>query len=257
MMKSSGNYGRRSRLQLADKGVRQVAPTFGKVLYLTYSKKCNGELVVESDAERLTAHMLTLDPRVKEFTTQPFTVDLIDQRLLKTPETVAEARRKHNQRLGPKFYTPDFAVEWESQPRSVLEVKLEGYEGDETYQTRLRLGSSIIEAHGYRFAKVVMPANPRHPLRSNLPLLKMAACRLDLWPDSDLVRRIVEICAQQPSSLKELCTTLNVSPNLVPALLVSGCVAGSLATQHLNGAMQLSAAFGDLSHLELLDGVSP
>lgn len=251
----NGSYGRRSKLVVADKGVRPVAPTFGRVRHLIYSAKCTGEMVVESDAERHTSHMLTLDPRAKGFSTQPFTVDLIDHRLLKTPDAVAEARKKHSNRIGPKLYTPDFSVDWIGLPRSAIEVKLEGFEGDDYYLTMLGLGSAIIEAHGYRFTKVVFPGNPRHPLRSNLPLLKKAASRLDLWPDTVLAQRISDICAQHPVSLKELCHQLNMSPDLVPALLVSGCVAAKLSMQHLNGTMLLSAAFGDLSHLELLDGV--
>lgn len=253
MSKSCGTYGRRGKLTIADKGVRGVAPTFGKVRHLTFSSKCCGELVVESDAERLTAHMLTLDPRVKGFKTQPFTVDLLDQRLLKTPEEFAIARKKHSQRAGPKFYTPDFAIDWHRTTRSALEVKLEGFEGDETYQDRIRLGSSILEAHGYCFAIVVMPANPRHPLRGNLPLLKMASSRLDLWPTDTLAQDLTEICSHKPVLLKELCVTLDISPNLVPALLVSGCVASNLTEQSLNGSMLLSAAYGDLRHLELLE----
>lgn len=248
-------YGRRAKFKLGDTGVRQVAPTFGKVLHLTYSNKCSGELVVESNAERLFAHMLTLDPRVITFRTQPFTVDLIDQRLLKTPDEVTVARKKHGQRVKPKFYTPDFEIIWKSEPRSVIEVKLEGYEGDQDFQTMLRLASSILEANGYRYARVVLPADPRHPLRNNLPLLKMAANRMDLWPNDCLVQRIETVCAPEPVALKELCNKLGLSPNLVPALLVSGCIAGNLTAHSLNGAMQLKAAYGDLGHLELIGGV--
>ncbi len=253
MSKSSGTYGRRGKLTIVGKCVRGVAPTFGKVRHLTFSSKCCGELVVESDAERLVAHMLTLDPRVEGFITQPFTVDLLDQRLIKTPDEFAMARKKHSQRAGPKFYTPDFLITWKNKTRTALEVKLEGFEGDGLYQDRLRLGSSILEAHGHSFAIVVIPANPRHPLRGNLPLLKMASSRLDLWPNDILVQELTEICSQKPVLLKELCVTLDISPNLVPALLVSGCVASNLTEQSLNGTMLLSAAYGDLRHLELLE----
>ena len=253
MSKSNGAYGRRGKLKFADKGVRDPASTFGKVRNLTYSIKGCGDLSVDRDAERHTAHMLTLDPRVKEFRTQPFMVDLIDQRLLKTPEEVAEARKKHSQRASPRFYTPDFAIDWQHTTRSALEVKLEGYEGDEIYQNRLLLGSSILDANGYRFAKVVIPCDPRHPLRGNIPLLKKAANRRDLWPDDSLVGRITDICELQPVTLKDLCDKLNISPNLVPALLVSGCVASNLTKHSLCGTMPLSAAYGDLSHLQMLE----
>ena len=251
-----GNYGRRSKLNAADAGVRRVASTYGKVQFLTYSSKAIGSVAVESDTERLVAHMLTLDPGVSRFQTQPFTVDLIDGRLLKTPEAVTEARAKHRFRLGPKFYTPDFAVDWLNLPRSALEVKLEGYVGDETYASVLGRGAEILESNGYRFTKVVMPANPKHPLRSNLPLLRKAASRGDLWPDAALVERIETLCGEHPVTLKDLCAALALSPNLVPALLVSGTLCGNVVRQRLEGVMELSAAYGDLGHLALLDEVS-
>lgn len=240
----------------ADIGVRRVASTFGKAQFLTYSSKSIGSLTVESDTERLVAHMLTLDPGVSRFQTQPFTVDLIDGRLLKTPEALSEARAKHKFRLGPKFYTPDFAVDWLAYPRSALEVKLEGYVGDDDYASVLRLATAILESNGYRFVKVVMPVNAKHPLRSNLPLLRKAASRRDLWPDSDLVQKIGTTCQTESITLGALCVALDLSPSLVPALLVSGAVSGDVAGQALNGAMVLAPAYGDLGHLALLDGVT-
>lgn len=124
------SYGRRGRLSGADAGIRRVAPSFGKALYLTYSAKTNGLFAIESDAERLVANMLTLDPRVASFRPQPFRVDLLDQRILRTADAIAEARQKHKSREGAKFYTPDFEVVWLDRTRSIFEVKVEGYEGD-------------------------------------------------------------------------------------------------------------------------------
>ena len=257
MSKSNGAYGRRGKLKDVDKGVRDPASTFGKVRNLTYSIKGCGDLSVDRDAERLTSLMLTFDPRVREFRTQPFMVDLIDQRILRTADEVAEARKKHSRRASPRFYTPDFSIEWKHTTRSALEVKLEGWEGNDTYQDRLRLGSSILQAHGYSFAIAVLPENDEHPLWSTVPLMKKAASRRDLRPNDALVQRITELCAQQPVLMKDLCSVLAISPNLVPTLLFYGCVAANLKEQCINGAMLLSAAYGDLSHLELLEKVTP
>ena len=253
---TSGNYGSRGRLAGADTGVRRVAPTFGKVRLLTYSEKASGQMAVASDSERLVAHMLTLDPRVKRFKTQPLTVDLIDRRVLRTPEQVAEARTRHKDREGPKFYTPDFEVDWYGFSRSLIEVKLEGYIGDQKYELALNTGAEILEAIGYRFSKVVIPANPKHPLRSNVPLLKQAASRLDLWPSRETIQAIEAICEDRHVYLDKLCRELAISPNLVPALLVSGAVSADVARHAINGKMELEPAFGDLTHLQLLEGVT-
>ena len=250
------SYGSRGkRLANADAGIRRVAPSFGKALFLTYSTKSSGQLVVESDEERLVAHMLTLDPRVRAFKPQPFKVDLIDRRLLQTSEAVAEARLRHKDRQGPKFYTPDFAVDRHSAPRSAIEVKREGHDGDDDYKAVLKQAAQILESAGYLFSTAKMPASP-HPLRGNLPLLRKAASRSDLWPSADLIQKIQAVCAGQHVTLRTLCEELNLSPNLVPALLVSGAVSADVASHAIRGEMVLTSAFGDLSHLELLERVT-
>jgi hypothetical protein len=62
---------------------------------------------------------------------------------------------------------------------------------------------------------------------------------------------IVPQQGKNPSEIDE--EPLNISPNLVPALLVSGCVASNLTKHSLCGTMPLSAAYGDLSHLQMLE----
>jgi hypothetical protein len=246
---------RGQRLASVDNGIRRVAPTFGKALYRTYSTKSSGQLVLESDEERLVAHMLTLDPRVRAFKSQPFKVDLIDRLLLQTPEAVAEARLRHRDRQGRKFYTPDFAVDRHSAPRSAIEVKREGRDGDDDYKSVLKRAAQILESAGYLFSTVVIPASP-HPLRSNLPLLKKAASRHDLWPSPDFVQKIEVVSDGRCMTLRILCAELDFSPNLVPALLVSGAVSGNVARHAIHAEMILAPALGGLSHLELLEEVT-
>ncbi|MGC7969947.1 hypothetical protein ACP3WE_24280, partial [Salmonella enterica] len=76
----------------------------------TYAEKADGHITVESDAERLVAHILSIDPRVRSFKQQPFTVDLVGERLLFTREEVSEARRMRGCRTGEMEYRPDFSV---------------------------------------------------------------------------------------------------------------------------------------------------
>lgn len=244
-------YGSRGHAGGADVGVRRVAPTFGKALHLTWSHKAGGRIGVESGAERLTAHMLTLDPRVRRFDTQPFTVDLIDGRLLRTPDEVKAARSKHRDRAGNRFYTPDFGVEWYDDPRSAVEVKLEGHEGAGDYA----IAQDILKAYGYRFQRVVIPGNPRHPLHSNVPLVRQAAMRTSLWPSSALLQRIQLVFDGGPLPLGEACPALGISHNLVPVLLASGAIAADLHAQHIYAAMPLQRGDGDLGHLMLIEKV--
>jgi len=246
-------YGTRGRLGGADGGIRRVAPSFGKVLHLTSSDKAGERLAVESDAERMVSHLLTVDPRVRRFEPQPFTVDLVDGRILRSREAVAEARHKHRQRTGWRFYTPDFGFEHAAMPRAAAEVKLEGYEGDADYQAALSRAEEILDAAGYRFARMVVPADAKHPLRVNLQLLKMAKRRPDLQPDPQQQERIEAACGHEAVTLSALCAGLSMAPGAIPAWLMCGAVQSDVVRQPICGSMMLQAGFGDLSHLHLLE----
>jgi len=246
-------YGTRGNLGGADSGIRRVANTFGKELHLTSSVKAAERLAVESDAERLVSHLFTVDPRVRRFAPQPFTVDLIDRRVLRTADEVCEARHRHRKRSGWRFYTPDYGLDHATMPRAVVEVKLEGFEGSSDYEGALCQARSVLDAAGYSFTRLVVPANAKHPLRVNLQLLKMAAHRSDLLPDDERLSRISTICDGEPVALGELCATLEMLPGVVPVLLLHGLVKGDVARQRICGAMRLEAAHGDLSHLHLLE----
>lgn len=250
----SASYGGRGRLQGFDSGVRRVAPSFGKQLFLTYSNKANGTLVVESDSERLVAHMLTLDPNVQSFTTQPFTVDLVDQRIYRTAADVEEARTRHRRRTGHKFYTPDFSVQWHQSGHvmTALEVKLEGYEGNRNDMQRIGIGQNIIESAGIEFLRIVWPRSQRNPLKANLPILVKALRRVDLWPTEELVRAVESVLASGVSTVRGLCSELSLSPNLIPAFIVCGLISADVREELINGNMRIEPAYGDLSSLSFL-----
>jgi len=255
-MKSPGNrtrYGRRGSLGGADAGIRRVAPTFGNVLHLTSSGKAGGRIAVNSDAERLISQMMTIDPSITTFAPQPFTVDLVDKRVLRTPEEVTDARQRHRGRQARrKFYTPDFSYQRGMQSRFALEVKLEGFEGGPEYDEVLLLAKEILESAAYQFQCAVVPADPRHPIRTNVALLKQAASRADLFPDPGLLDRIAELCAGGPVVLSDLCEQSGLSPSMVPVMLICGAVSASLSTERICGLMLLEAAGGDQSHLQLI-----
>ena len=90
---------------------------------------------------------------------------------------------------------------------------------DDDYKYVLEWAAQILQSAGYLFSVAMMPASP-HPLRSRLPLLKKAASRSDLGPSPDLVQKIEAVCAGRCMTLRMLCAEFDLSPNLVPALLV-------------------------------------
>lgn len=253
----STSYGSRGTLLGMDAGVRRVAPSYGRQLHLTYSQKADGVVAVESDAERYVSHMLTLDPEVSLFATQPFTVDLIERRIHRTTADVEAARARYRGVKGQKFYTPDFGVEWQRMGQcghalTVIEVKLEGYEGNDTDVQRMTLGQNVIEAAGMGFRRVVWPKAQSHPLRTNLPLLMKAKQRVDLWPDEGMVAAVEGAFARGVTTVRELCDDLSLSPNLIPIFLASGLLSANVGREPIRGAMRIELAYGDLGFLSLL-----
>lgn len=253
---SRSPYGSRGRLRGTDSGIRRVAPTFGKAHFTTYSPKNTGDSAVECEAEQLVADMLTLDPGVRQFVTQPFTVDLIDRRILRTSEAVSEARTRHRELPGPKFYTPDFALDCFDRPQIALEVKSEGFEGDAEYAQKLSLARKLLQASGYRFLRIVVPSDPWHPLRVNLSGLSLAAVRKDLWPTPDQASELAAACGAQGNTLGRVCEAVGVSPDFAPAWLVSGVLAADLLHSPINFDLHVVPANGDLRHLAFIEEIA-
>lgn len=255
MSRTAPAYGRRGRLNAANTGIRHTASTYGKAKIGTYSEKGNGHLNVDSESERFVAHLLTLDPHVAAFQPQPFTVDLIDQRLLFTREAVREAWHLHRDVPGPKFYTPDFSIDWQDGLHHAVEVKAEGFEGDDVYWGKVARARVILAANGYPLRTVVYPANSAHPVRMNARVLKQATHRVSDCLTDALVERVTRRCEQGSVTVGSLCRDLQLSPGLIPLLLVSGVLSGDLAHHAVCGTLELSLAYGDLSHLCLLEAV--
>jgi len=232
MTRTPPNYGRRGRLDATNTGIRHTAPTFGKAHYGTYSDKSNGHLTVEP---------------------QPFCVDLMEERVLLTKDAVKAAARRVYIEARVRFYTPDFGIDWENGLHHALEVKAEGFEGDDAYREKLTRAEPILEANGYPLSVLVFPADTAHPIRMNARALKQASHQLGTHLSDDLVERVTRHCEDGPVSMRSLCAELAIAPGLVPVLLVSGVLKADLFHQAIDGALELSLAHGDLGHLCLLE----
>ncbi|WP_371868048.1 hypothetical protein [Duganella levis] len=252
-MRSSTSYGVRSRKLGSNAGVRITARTFGKARIGTYAEKASGHITVESEPERIVAHMLCIDPRVRSFKPQPFTVDLHSKRLLYTREEIVEGRKARKGLAGSLTYTPDFATVQIDGLQYVYEVKIEGYEGDGSYQEKIERAREVIEAYGYSLFTVVVPADERHPLLINTQLLKPALTRAQEYLTPDLVNRVERYCESGPVLQRDLCADIQISTSLIPPLLAIGVLRANMAHHRIHNSLELSAAFGDLSHLCLIE----
>lgn len=255
MSRTSTSYGRRGRLDAANTGIRHTASTYGKAKFGTYIKKATGHINVESDAERFVTHLLAIDPRIATFQPQPFSVDLIDQRLLFSREAVRAAWHKHRDVQGPKFYTVDFSIDWQDGLHHAIEVKAEGFEGDDVYWDKVECARPILAANGYPLRTLVLPANTAHPIRMNSRALKQATHHVRTYLTDELVERVTHRLDEGPATVRMLCSDLGLPPGLIPVLLVGGVLGGDLAHHTICGTLELSLAYGDLSHLCLLEGV--
>lgn len=71
-----------------------------------------------------------------------------------TAEQQQKARARHKGTKGPIFYTPDFLVHFSGGIQRAVEVKLDGYLGDEAYQQKLQRVQAILMEHGYEYERV-------------------------------------------------------------------------------------------------------
>lgn len=256
-MRSAPSYGVRSRRSATNLGVRPTARTYGKARIGTYAEKADGHITVESDAERVVAHMLCVDPRVRSFRQQPFTVDLVGERLLFTREELAEARRMRGGCTGEMEYTPDFATVQADGLQRAYEVKCEGFEGEAQYWAKVERAREIMNAYCYPLSTVIVPADERHPAIVNAQLLKPAIARAREYLTQEVIDRVERYCESGPVLQRTLCTELQIPTGLIPPLLAMGVVQADLAHNHICATLELTAGFGDLSHLFLIEELQP
>lgn len=256
-MRSVPSYGVRSRRTAANAGVRFTARTYGKARIGTFAAKAAGHITVDSDAERLVAHILSVDPRVRSFKPQPFTVDLVGERVLFTREEVSEARRMRGGRTGDVEYTPDFATVQIEGLQCAYEVKLQGYEGDDRYWAKIERAREIMAAYCFPLSTVVVPADERHPVVVNAQLLKLAMARAPDYLTPDIIDRVERYCESGPVLQRALCADLQVPPGLIPPLLATGVLQADVAHHHICATLELSAGYGDLGHLCLIEELRP
>lgn len=253
MTRISHTYGRRGRLHESDSGIRQVAPTYGKAKLSTFNEKASGHINVEHDSERLISHLFAIDPRVKAFRPQPFSVDLLDQRLLLTKEAKNEAWHRHRDVEGEKLYTPDFSIDWTDGLHSAVEVKAEGFEGHPIYWDKIARARPILSANGYPLRTVVIPADAGHPIRTNAWLLKQALGRITTYLNDEIVEKVTARCEHESVTMSVLCKDLQLHPGLIPVFLVAGLLSADLGHHRIVGTLELSLAYGGLDHLCLLE----
>jgi hypothetical protein len=245
---------RGGHVKAADTGARKVASTFGKEAHLTLpGKQSSSSCVVESAGERLATNAFALDPTVLAYHSQPYSVDLVDRVLLRSPEERRAAHAKHAiNGVEPCFYTPDFNLEWTHGTRCGVEIKVEGYTGDALYQEKLDDAKVVLWAHGVEFLQLVIPSYWRHPLRTNLPLLHQAKLRQDLAPSAATMDKVERLAAAGASTLYDYCSGLGFDTRMAPVLITFGLLSVDVVSSPLSNNTIAAPAFGTLDHLSIV-----
>ncbi len=249
-------YGKRGRLRTDNDttGTRLVAPTYGRSRIRTYGGK-SGDILIESQAERLVAHMLSIDPRVVRFRPQPFTIDLHGQRLLTSKEQVKAVLARYSQESGPRIYTPDYGIDFSGVQQAALEVKTDAFPGDERYQERLKRAGNVLADYGYELLKVVLPRSFNGPLRQNLQLLQQAKRIQNSLPPTETLEHLHQL-EGRTLTLGDVCQHLCLPLNFAPTLVLAGAISFDLRSHLFHAQTPVVLAYGELEHLHLIGGLS-
>jgi hypothetical protein len=210
-------------------------------------------LPLEGKAEQLVGQLLHIDPRVSHVCPQGITVDLVERTVLVTAQERKVAAAKHRGTPGASLYTVDFVVHFDCLSHLALEVKLDLHQGDDDYQEKLKDAAQVLSRFGYDFKILVIPADEQHPIWSNVPLVVQALSHRDLWPDDAAVHRIDDLQQGGARTGRDFVHALGLKMDHLPVLLASGALSHDLLGDQLKGNSLVAAAYGDLSHLQLIE----
>ena len=214
----------------------------GRRAFLMCSPK-NGrtEVRLESRLEQSVAQALELDPRVRSYRTQPFTVELSTGALL--PE------RPHTRHGAEAYYTPDFVADVNGL-EVVLEVKPSAFCSQ--HQEHFAHLRRLFLAGGRRFVVVSeadLPAPYQRNLQLLLPFLTQGHNALSAWVEP-LARRTP---AQLSGPLNQVLDGLSPLSHHLGAALLLGVLRFDLCRfwlERLDFAVE--PAYGDMAAFQVL-----
>jgi hypothetical protein len=200
------------------------------------------EVRMESALEQQIAQALELDPRVKAYRAQPFTLDISTGECL-----VSKPKRKPQDSV---YYTPDFLVEIPGMD-VVMEIKPSHY-----LAAHAELHHDVrqcLQAQGMRFLTVseqTLPSCYQRNLQVLQSFLKQPDAVLQTWASALLGREPEQLSGPVRSALQGL-TPLSY-------YVVAGVLLGILHVdlqQHLLESLdfEVCAAQGSLSAFEVID----
>ena len=239
--------------QSVSQGTRVLGRMSGKPSLLYSSVKAGGILAVESPAEKTVAQLADLDPRVIRLKGQPFTIDVLTGAIYRCRNSLLlgrAARLKGEVKI--REYTPDFLIETITGRAVVVEVKLDGFLGDEAYYEKLDKARRILQLNGYELLVIVRNRDPKDALAQNADLLTAFSQNYAGMPSRLEIDKAETLLQQGPCLLGEVCHVVGLSLREAPFLILRGVVNTDLGIARIGAASCVIGASGNLDHLMLL-----
>ena len=225
--------------------------------YLVAANKAKGPIFVESQNEHTTLLALDLDPRTRSIKSQPITVRLDLKMEFKSRSEAMQAQPKppllqlDGQSLTERVYTPDFIVEL-SDPLALI-VESKSQQEIDKIKDKLTVRGNILRDLGYRYLVVSSADLSRPGLHANLSLLRDAikhqSANAIQQKLNTLENALQGMCGVfLYADIKENCDDLSLYLALINGLLACDLKAGRLGAR-----TTLWPAYGDLSHLKILN----
>lgn len=234
-------------------GTRVLGRMSGKASLLYASAKAGGILAVESPSEKTVAQLADLDPRVVRLKGQPFTIDVFTGAIYQCRDSLVYGRAARLKgEVKVREYTPDFLLETIMGRSIVVEVKLEGFLGDEAYYEKLDKAKRILRLNGYDFLVVVRNRDPKDALTQNADLLTAFSQNYTGTPSSEVIEKGDDFLQQGPCRLGDVCQIMGLSLREAPFLVLRGVVETDLTLTRIGASSCVIRGFGNLNHLEVL-----
>jgi len=225
--------------------------------HLVASIKGIGSGFVETQDESTTKLALDIDPRVRTIKAQPFTVRLDLQKIFKTRSEAVKANATTTMEAGgeeedlERVYTPDFLVELVTPNPLVVESK--SAEATARISDVLERRGRILNALGYQYLVVPSTAIKVRGLHANLVHLRDAT---KFKQDNDATEQLAKLTKlvdgkRGKFSAGEL--RGKVSDTTIYLGVISGILGCDLRSGHFSVETVMWQAYGDLSHLQLLE----
>ena len=226
------------------------------------ANKADGAMFVESRHEHITALALDIDPCTKHIAPQPFTLRLDLERLFETRKEALKATprisKKRRDVDSPhkieSIYTPDFLVELTTPTPLVIECKTDSQ--IIKLQVELARRKQILNNLGYRYQVVSTDQLNQKGLHVNLANLRDAIH----YPDNEVKQGYLGVLEMMisrrngPFLVSDLRKVVPEMPDIALYLgLAYGVIAFDLRSGHISNNTTIWKAYGDLSHLQLLN----